>query len=72
MNSVVRIPDEYAARVNGADPERLERAALKAVLRATDDGERAALIRPAARPDLPVWHLGGVGDFHRRDIYDVR
>ncbi len=21
-------------------------------------------------PQLPVWHLGGNGAFHRRDIYD--
>jgi len=21
-------------------------------------------------PDLPVWHLGGAGPLHRRDIYD--
>ena len=24
----------------------------------------------AAAPELPVWHLGAVGSFHRRDIYD--
>ncbi|MBZ5726497.1 MAG: hypothetical protein LAP87_16035 [Acidobacteriia bacterium] len=23
-----------------------------------------------ATPELPVWHLGGVGSLHRRDIYD--
>jgi hypothetical protein len=23
-----------------------------------------------ATPELPVWHLGGVGALHRRDIYD--
>ncbi|MGC9998392.1 MAG: hypothetical protein ABSE79_23990 [Terriglobia bacterium] len=23
-----------------------------------------------AAPELPVWHLGGVGALHRRDIYD--
>ncbi len=23
-----------------------------------------------ATPQLPVWHLGGVGALHRRDIYD--
>ena len=38
MNLIVRIPDEHAARVRGADPERLERAALEAVLRAAADG----------------------------------
>ena len=26
-------------------------------------------VRPAP-PELPVWHLGGVGALHRRDIYD--
>jgi hypothetical protein len=38
MNLIVHIPDEHAARVNGADRERLERAALAAVLRAADEG----------------------------------
>jgi hypothetical protein len=34
-------------------------------------GERGASSRPGARPCvLPVWHLGGVGSLHRRDIYD--
>jgi len=37
MNLIVHIPDEHAARVSGADPERLERAALEAVLRVADD-----------------------------------
>ena len=23
-----------------------------------------------ALPELPVWHLGGAGPLHRRDIYD--
>ena len=25
---------------------------------------------PEAAPELPVWHLGAAGAFHRRDIYD--
>jgi hypothetical protein len=33
--------------------------------------ERAALTQPSRRkPELPVWHLGGAGELHRRDIYD--
>jgi hypothetical protein len=33
--------------------------------------ERAALTYPAGpRPELPVWHLGGLGTLHRRDLYD--
>jgi hypothetical protein len=32
--------------------------------------EHAALTKPAQPvPALPVWHLGGARDFHRRDIY---
>lgn len=38
MNLTVHIPDEHAARVSAVDPERLERAALEAVLRAADEG----------------------------------
>jgi hypothetical protein len=30
--------------------------------------EHAALTQPAA--GLPVWHLGGTGALHRREIYD--
>jgi hypothetical protein len=31
----------------------------------------AAPTQPAPPADqLPIWHLGGVGDLHRRDIYD--
>ena len=33
--------------------------------------ELAALTHSAQpAPGLPVWHLGGAGAFHRRDIYD--
>ena len=33
--------------------------------------EKAALTQPAQpKPELPVWHLGGVDALHRRDIYD--
>jgi hypothetical protein len=32
---------------------------------------RAALMRPPQqRPELPLWHLGSAGAYHRRDIYD--
>ena len=36
--------------------------------------EREALAHgPQPSPALPVWHLGGAGALHRRDIYsDVR
>jgi hypothetical protein len=33
--------------------------------------ERVAATPPAGpNPELPVWHLGGVGALHRRDIYN--
>ena len=33
--------------------------------------EHATVTRAAhARPSLPLWHLGGAGAMHRRDIYD--
>ena len=33
--------------------------------------ERQVTTNPTpSRPELPVWHLGGVGALHRRDIYD--
>jgi hypothetical protein len=33
--------------------------------------ERGAKTRLAGTsPELPVWHLGGTGPLHRRDIYD--
>ncbi|HEX4158068.1 MAG TPA: hypothetical protein VHY79_06305 [Rhizomicrobium sp.] len=31
--------------------------------------EHAALTPPAQPAALPVWHLGGARDLHRRDIY---
>jgi hypothetical protein len=56
MNLIVHIPDEHAARVSGADPARLERAALEAVLRATEGRDQHALVGIAT--DLPP-HVGG-------------
>lgn len=33
--------------------------------------EHAAAAHPAhSNHELPVWHLGGVGALHRREIYD--
>ncbi len=31
--------------------------------------EHTALTKPAQPAALPVWHLGGAGELHRRDIY---
>jgi hypothetical protein len=33
--------------------------------------QHAAMADPTRpNPELPVWHLGGVGALHRRDIYN--
>ena len=52
MNLTVRIPDEHADRVRGADPARLERAALEGVLRAAEVGERDERAVPGHTPHL--------------------
>ncbi|HEX3862909.1 MAG TPA: hypothetical protein VHY35_14565 [Stellaceae bacterium] len=34
-------------------------------------GEHASrMTQTQSEPQLPVWHLGGTGALHRRDIYD--
>jgi hypothetical protein len=52
MNLIVRIPDEHAARVSSADPQRLECAALEAVRRATEDGAREQRAMDGIASDL--------------------
>jgi hypothetical protein len=47
----------------GTDPERLVKDVVMRLL-----GDEAQF-RPAA-PELPILHLGAMGTFHRRDIYD--
>jgi hypothetical protein len=56
----VRLTDE--ARKQGISVEALLERLMN---------ERAAIARIAgATTELPVWHLGGAGALHRRDIYD--
>jgi hypothetical protein len=53
-----------------ADVARQEGSSVEA-LRKRFINERAALTQPAQpKPELPIWHLGGAGALHRRDIYD--
>ena len=64
----IEISRETEARL--ADQARRRGISVAALLERFID-ERAALTRPARpRPELPVWHLGGAGALHRRDIYD--
>ncbi len=53
----------------GTDAERLVKDAALRLLEVDPD---CRALPQADRPDLglPVWHLGGVGALHRRDIYD--
>lgn len=53
----------------GTDSERLVK---DAALRLLEDGIgfRANPGIPRTNGELPVWHLGGVGPLHRRDLYD--
>jgi hypothetical protein len=61
-------PDQEAQLVRvatsaGTDPERLVKdAALRLV---EDEGD----LRVSAS-ELPVWRLGTLGSYHRRDLYD--
>jgi hypothetical protein len=53
----------------GTDAERLVKDAALRLLEA-DPGLRDVCAPPLVKPELPLWHLGGVGPLHRRDIYD--
>jgi hypothetical protein len=51
------------ATMAGTDPERLVKDTVLHLL------ENESRSRTTA-PELPVWHLGAIGSFHRRDLYD--
>jgi hypothetical protein len=53
----------------GMEAERLVKDAALRLLEA-DPSLSGASPPPLAKPELPLWHLGGVGPVHRRDIYD--
>jgi len=57
------------ARNAGMDAERLVKDTALRLLEA-DPSFRGVSPPPVAKPELPLWHLGGVGPLHRRDIYD--
>ncbi len=59
-----RLADE--ARRQGISVDALLRRLMIQHLAVTDTGGEP-------KPELPVWHLGGLESLHRRDIYnDVR
>ena len=51
----------------GTDAERLVKDAVARLLEGDAGAGPAA---PRSNAELPVWHLGGIGALHRRDIYD--
>jgi hypothetical protein len=64
----IEISRETEARL--ADEARRQGISVNALVEQLI-GERAALTYPVpSNPELPAWHLGGVGSLHRRDIYD--
>jgi hypothetical protein len=64
----IEISHETEARLAGE--AQLLGISVEALLNRFID-EHAALTRPAQqRPSLPLWHLGGAGTLHRREIYD--
>ena len=68
----IEILRETEARLS--DEARKQGISVNALLERLLSEHRAtagAGVRSA--PELPVWHLGGAGSLHRRDIYnDVR
>jgi hypothetical protein len=54
-----------------AEEARKEGVSTDALLqRLMDEHEASVRAATMAARELPVWHLGGAGPFHRRDIYD--
>ena len=64
----IEISRETEARL--AEEARRQGISVNALLERlmNQHGVVSAGVRSA--PELPVWHLGGVGSLHRRDIYD--
>jgi hypothetical protein len=51
----------------GTDAEHLVK---NAALRLLEDNADIPAAAPRTKSELPLFHLGGVGPLHRRDIYD--
>jgi hypothetical protein len=63
----IEISPETEARLTA---EARRRGITVGALRARSISEHAALTKPAQpAAALPVWHLSGAGELHRRDIY---
>jgi hypothetical protein len=64
----IEISREIEARLT--DEARRQGISVDALLERLVNEQAALTQRAQPRPEMPVWHLGGVGALHRRDIYD--
>ena len=66
----IEVSHETEARLT--DEARRQGISVDALLERMINGRRATALAAGAgsMPDLPVLHLGAMGAFHRRDIYD--
>jgi hypothetical protein len=64
----IEISREIEARLT--DEARRQGISVDALLERFVNEQAALTRRTQPRPELPVWHLGGAGALHRRDIYD--
>jgi hypothetical protein len=67
MTIIVPLEPQAEAKLNALAQERgvtadeFLRAAIHKIISEATEGQAA---------ELPVWHLGGAGAIHRREIYD--
>ena len=65
----IEISVETEARLTGE--ARKQGISVNALLERLMSERRAtAGAGVCSAPELPVWHLGGAGSLHRRDLYD--
>jgi hypothetical protein len=64
----IEIPHEIETRLT--EEARRQSISVDALLEALVSGHGPAARIPdiGSTPELPVWHLGGVGALHRRDM----
>jgi hypothetical protein len=64
----IEISHETEARL--IEEARRQGISVEALLKRLMSETAATTHVAGAAPELPVWHLGGIGPLHRRDIYD--
>jgi len=75
MNIEIHLPELERRMREGVQSGRFQNLdeLLTKALDALSEKEEALSVLSKQSPELPVWHLGGAGSLHRRDIYnDVR